>query len=603
MARLIPTFDECVDRAGWLNTGELRVLDQLVRLDDDWTVYVQPRLGLDMPDFVALHDEHGVCAIEVKDWTRGRYRTRSGVLECRSSATEWIPVDHPRLQAARYGSAIFEDSFAFPEDGETIAPAVRSLVVLLNHRTREANDLLSCARRSPGAQADVIGEDDLPALERALIGPTPARPSSPSMSRLRRHLDSATFFSRLVHEEPLSGGAANIAKNANGAKMRRVRGSAGSGKSYGLAARAAALAAQGESVLVVSYNVTLSHYLRHLVTRHCATYGADPTLVSCTHFHAFCGRIVSDATARGIDVPSCADGMWTEQSIRRAIAATELGHRVEYGAVLVDEGQDFKLDWWNLLRQHVRAGGEMLLVSDPTQNIYGVPTWTEQDHMVGAGFSGPWTDLGGSYRLPSDMIAILRTFGESHVRGEVVGPRAPGLDDSVARSTSPTRRTWRNVQPGEDPALLLAHATAELLENTPGLDPSEVVILCETHEAGQDAVGHLERMGIDVHHIFSTDRREQRRRKSRFWPDAGGVKGSTIHSYKGWESRAVVLGIGDGRRSARLAYVAMTRLQADRGGRSSYLSVVNACRRLDGFQPTFLDGVPLPPPTAVHRVA
>ena len=51
----------------------------------------------------------------------------------------------------------------------------------------------------------------------------------------------------------------------------------------------------------------------------------------------------------------------------------------------------------------------MLLVADPTQDVYDKRAWTDEEQMLGAGFSGPWTELHGSYRLPSD----LRADGES----------------------------------------------------------------------------------------------------------------------------------------------------------------------------------------------
>src|SRR5690606_28035310 len=50
-------------------------------------------------------------------------------------------------------------------------------------------------------------------------------------------------------------------------KHQRVRGVAGSGKSLVLAQRAANLAEAGKRVLMVSFNITLWHYLRDLVSR------------------------------------------------------------------------------------------------------------------------------------------------------------------------------------------------------------------------------------------------------------------------------------------------------------------------------------------------
>ena len=73
MATLIPSIDEFDRLLNPLNDGELHVAAALDGLSADWTIYVQPRLGVDIPDFVAVHDVHGVCVIEVKDWAYGKY--------------------------------------------------------------------------------------------------------------------------------------------------------------------------------------------------------------------------------------------------------------------------------------------------------------------------------------------------------------------------------------------------------------------------------------------------------------------------------------------------------------------------------------------------
>jgi len=66
------------------------------------------------------------------------------------------------------------------------------------------------------------------------------------------------------------------------------------------------------------------------------------------------------------------------------------------------------------------------------------------------------------------------------------------------------------------------------------------------------------------------------------------VKGCTVHSYKGWDSPAVVVGVGMEERSRRLAYASMTRVSSTASGRdTSYLVVVNVDPRMADFQPTF----------------
>jgi hypothetical protein len=103
-----------------------------------------------------------------------------------------------------------------------------------------------------------------------------------------------------------------------------------------------------------------------------------------------------------------------------------------------------------------------------------------------------------------------------------------------------------------------------------------VVFLCETHAEGLQAVKVIEAAcGIEVHHVFADDRREQSRRRRRFWPDAPAVKGCTVRSFKGWETRALVMGIDTWPDALRRTYVALTRLKADRLGRPSYITIVN----------------------------
>ena len=87
--------------------------------------------------------------------------------------------------------------------------------------------------------------------------------------------------------------------------------------------------------------------------------------------------------------------------------------------------------------------------------------------------------------------------------------------------------------------------------------------------------------------VFSTNEFKRSSRKRRFWPDAPGVKGCTVHSFKGWEARALVMGIGTDRGSRRLAYVGMTRVKTDSAGGQSFLSIVNSDLKIAGFQSTF----------------
>lgn len=590
MATMRPPLHELDRLVVPLNDGERRVAERLNELDDEWTIYVQPRLTHDVPDFIAVHDRFGVCAIEVKHWSTGAYRAADrGGVECRSGGA-WQAIDEaPRFQAHRYRQTIYEQFFAHPQDGEYPTAAVRALLVLPEWETSRATKLFVRHQVTPNErQVRVVGGDLLERGFEPLVRGACTPPNAMSITRLHRHLVESDAVREFRRPARLSEGARNIASNPNNSRMRRIRGSAGCGKTFGLAARAARLARDGKQVLVLTFNTTLANYLRTLVGARCKELQANAALVTCVPFHSFCGRLAEDAKQAGFTVPDHGELDRWDADVRRAGDVLQAGFERCFDAVLVDEGQDFTLEWWNLLRRHVvREGGEMLLVADPTQDVYEKKAWTDEERMLGAGFSGPWTELSGSYRMPRDLVPITNRFSQRFLDGErLAGEVPPDLFD-IAGASATTVRKWVNVRSVKLIGTTIGHEVVDLLHLHPDLNPNDLVFLCEHHDVGIDAVRVIEEAGYDVHHVFATRERDRARRKRRFWPDAPGVKGCTVHSFKGWETPALVMGIGNSAGSRRLAYVAMTRLRSSPDGRPSYISVINGDLAIAGFESTF----------------
>lgn len=271
-----------------------------------------------------------------------------------------------------------------------------------------------------------------------------------------------------------------------------------------------------------------------------------------------------------------------------AIDAYSRGHGRRFDAVLVDEGQDFKLKWWNFLRQHVcKPDGEMLLVADPTQDVYGQKAWTDEKRMLGAGFSGPWAEVRGSYRLPPDLIPKVARFAADHVEGARVEPLVPD-DHPLAAGFQPTVRRWVNADGQRTVGEQLGHEVIALLKANPDLSPNDVVFLAQRHQDGLEAATVLERHGVPVQHIFAESWQERRRLKEQFYASAPGVKGCTVQSFKGWEARAVVLSVSPPAWSHQLAYVALTRVKGDADHRSAFVTVVNSDRTLRSYGEYFV---------------
>jgi superfamily I DNA/RNA helicase len=416
--------------------------------------------------------------------------------------------------------------------------------------------------------------------------------SPESIRRLRRQVVVDGVSREMVTPVQLSADARMVAANPRGSRIRGVAGPPGSGKSFALTARAARLAAEGRSVLVLCFNSTLAHRLRGLVVERCAEAGANPARVTCTSFHTFCARVVDDATAAGIVPAEPSRGTWPEKIVAKTDDVLRRGFECRYDAILVDEGQDFRLQWWTLLRESVlRPDGEMLIAADPTVDLYGTSSWASPATLEAAGFTEPWIEMTGSYRMAPELIDATNRFALEFVAPDAVVPVIPSDQTAVVGGVSVGERSWRNVDRVADLGTAIGHEVVRLLRDHPELAPRDVVFLCEYHHDGLAAAAVIEAAGHPVHHVYSRDPDERQRRKARFWPDAGAVKGCTVHSFKGWESPAVVLGIGMEERSRRLAYAAMTRVTSTRGTATSYLAVLNTDPRMAEFGERFELGV------------
>jgi hypothetical protein len=605
MAVLHPSLEELDRLATPLEAGAREVARALARLDEDWAVYVRPSIGLEVPDFVAIHDRFGVCVIEVVGWSAGSSRpTDDGGIERLDGDGRWTAVAHPRTIAHHHRSVIYDQHIALPGDPGEPNDDVRAVVVAPDLTDRQAFCLLAHPALDAMERAVAVwGGDGLhQRLEQVVGGDSDTDCCIETLGRLRSHLITAGSASERPRPVALSHNTRLLALNPSNRVIRRARGAAGSGKTFGVAARAANLAQQGRRTLVLSFNVTLANRLRSLVVDRCAESGANPTLVVCSNFHSFCEHIVHEAELNGIETIARPGSSWATSMVARAEAAFARGYEQRFDAVLVDEGQDFAIAWWNLLREHVvEPGGEMLLVADPTQNLYERKGWSDEDRLAAAGFTDPWIDLTGTYRTPNDLTAITSDFARQHLDGERLFVESAPDRSEIGCSSGATTRHWIDVDGPGDLGLEVGREVVRLLRDHPELSPVDVVFLCEYHHDGVTAASVIEDAGYPVHHLFSRNPDDLRRtRRYRFWPDVASVKGSTVHSFKGWEAPVIVLGIGTDRRSKRSAYMSMTRASMLERINECFVSVVNSDKGLSEFGASFA-GTPAEPVASAGR--
>jgi hypothetical protein len=103
---------------------------------------------------------------------------------------------------------------------------------------------------------------------------------------------------------------------------------------------------------------------------------------------------------------------------------------------------------------------------------------------------------------------------------------------------------------------------------------SDVTILVDDQDLGQSVVEEIGQTGTRCVSTFERDAREGRRKKLGFFMGDARIKATTLHSFKGWETRALVLCIRRAfdQRSKALLYAGLTRLKQHPQG--SFLVVV-----------------------------
>ncbi|MBF0586720.1 NERD domain-containing protein [Prosthecochloris sp. N3] len=610
-----------------LTDGERRVIDVFdTELPPEWEIYIQPHLNGLRPDIVLLHPGVGVAVFEVKDWDLGAMHyyaktVESGrqVLMARDGNGKAFSreAENPINKILLYKEELFDlycprldnrAGFAVITAGLIFPCAPRSEVERVFGPFREAHDGMSGYPQ----YYPISGIEDVSSGNLAAIFPESKRQSSQVMSSaiaddLRGWLKEPFFSQEQRTPLELDARQRDLATTRTDTGYRRIKGPAGCGKSVVLAARASSLAAEGKHTLVVSFNITLLNYLRDLAVRHDAARSVIRRQIDFLNFHYWCKRICLDtgheeeykklwALSSDGDVlqsePVLSEGLPSLiQRLYREGAGS--GAMPRYDAILVDEGQDFRPSWWQTLRLALKAGGEMVLVADKTQNIYATAAaWTEET-MANAGFRGPWAELKISYRLPPAVVALVSRFAEEFLTDEEIDiPQVEQRENQLEFAEFfPVELRWVHVREqsnGLDACVSELRRMMQRLRTDTGVP--DITVLSGT-ELGRSLTDLLTHKGVHVLHTFDKDKQISRRQKRAFFQGAARIKATTLHSFKGWEARHLVLFVGSVERAEdrALIYTALTRLRRHEAG--SALTVVSCCPELFTYGQSWPDFV------------
>lgn len=381
MARMWPRRIPQEVRDNPLRNAECQVYDELARvLDDQWTVfYSRPWLGLSPlgeeidgeADFILAHPELGFISIEVKggeiryepeseQWTsRDRHRvvhriknpieqakkSKYRILELLQASPHWTP----RWICIRHG-VIFPDTSI--GGGGYGAGYPRQLFVdreqLSGAMPQWLASRFGAEQGEPGPSGQGLGPDGIRALTKLLAEPFHLRvPIGHLLSDDDRQIEVLTQRQFVI-------------LSAIGYMPRvAIRGAAGTGKTVLAVELARRHAEQGRRTLLTCYNRPLAMRLSELM-------GTD---VEVRNFHSLCGAMAQRA---GLQAPTGISEKQLNEEVLPdlLVSATEKLPEIRFDSIIVDEGQDFRLEWWVGIDKLLAPGGKLVVFYDSNQRVY-----------------------------------------------------------------------------------------------------------------------------------------------------------------------------------------------------------------------------------------
>ncbi len=369
-------------------------------------------------DLVLLHPEHGLLVIEVKAgepsrdasgrWYLGKEPLpRSPFEQARdakydlAARIEQLP-DGPRRGELRRGHAVafpFADLASLPRGHVLLGPDVERELILDAEilsdaaQTRKALDRIWAFWTGDGSQGRPLAAPQVEAIEVFLA------PSAMIRRLVRRDVDDAK-------ERLLAASRAQlfVLNQQRGKRRMEVIGPAGSGKSLVAVEKARRLAREGYRTLFVCFNQPLATSVMRAIEEDDEPADRRPEV---TTFHGLCETLGREAGTLGTKPTKAAElQAWFDDALPQALdaALVALPER-RFHAIVVDEGQDFTLEWLRTLERLLLdpVDGILWIFHDPGQALY-------RDDIVSRMPDLDCLELFEDYRSPAPVSELAATF-------------------------------------------------------------------------------------------------------------------------------------------------------------------------------------------------
>ena len=321
--------------------------------------------------------------------------------------------------------------------------------------------------------------------------------------------------------------------------IQKISGVAGSGKTTIAALRAAISASNKKKVLVLCYNITIKNFLIDEVKK---TIYPQNELIDFFHFHDFCKayREHNNISYQTEILNEESDDNSIEEIRKHKVQNKDTS--INYDVIIIDEGQDFKKNWYELIKNFLKPNGEILIALDQKQNIYNREKKTSLKGIGG----GRWGILKKSYRLLNPHIKLANKFSEKFfldVNEENEDPKIE-LDENnqfkLPFKAEPAS-FWLNILNDNDLNDSVVGILKDLFDKK--VSSSDIAILVTNHDQGRALKEIILKSyeNIKIMDIFDKMPVRQRQQKILFKVHSDKLKMATIASFKGWDRRNIIV--------------------------------------------------------------
>lgn len=563
-SRVIPSWEQIGQFKQQLTEGELYILKFLDdNLEKDttfnsnnlteyngWLIFVQPFLNGSRPDVVIFNPNIGVQIFEVKDINLNNYSFKNSVEDsknkifCVSDDKGTYRKKSPIQQVKYYKEKIIGQ--LIPQIGENIDKnknsysLVKTSVYFHKSTSKQAQELFKY-EGSGFFYHEIFGNDSIKKDNINKIVPDSRFQQNkywkkewnekllfwlnPPLHTIEQGIKLNLLPEQSKFAEPKSG-------------HFRVRGVAGSGKTQVLAYRAGELASHGYNVLVLTYNLTLWHYVHDMIQR--SPFNFNWNNITTTYFHGFCKDILNEYGEKWPNSSTDEEKFFREEVPNVVSMIVKNNDYKKYDAILIDEGQDFNIEWYKMLCQFLTDRDEIVIVCDKKQNIYGVDTEWLDKRRSGVEKFGDWIELKKIVRLPERVAKISIDFGEKFNLNQDL--KIDKIEKSDLFNKLEDHVIWWNVEE-ENWLSKVEEAYETIINKATHKHPSDIVILLPDKFFGDQCIKHFEsKKKVLVNHVFEDiNEKKYHKHKKAFWMGDSRIKMSTIHSFKGWELSNVIV--------------------------------------------------------------